>query len=653
MQRALFGSLVFCLFLGIPAAFAHSIKVGDVTLTPCVAQYGGYCGSIVRPIDPQKRVAGTIAIGFEFYPRSDTAKPSLGTIVAQEGGPGYSTTDSRDGYVRLFTPLRVRRDILLIDKRGTGLSGAIDCPALQKRRSLDAVRACGRQLGKTAWLYGSNYAADDVAAVLAALKTGPVDYYGDSYGTFFGQVFATRHPELLRTIVLDSAYPTVGQDRYFQTEIRNGPAAFALVCARSPSCNAAQGKARFNTLLEALRAKPVTGKAPGANGDIQTVTANPGTLFTVAANAGNSFTPYRDIDAAARAYLDSGYATPLLRLVAEAVGGDESAGPAKEFSIGLETAVICADYAQLYNMRDDEAARHKQYLASIAQTKASDPTIYAPFTLEDFAHATNNPDALDFCQAWPSAPSWAMPGVPVPAHAKFPPVPVLVLSGELDTVTSPTEGRRTAALFPNAVFIQTPNTVHESAIGNGGYNVPPYGGDLAQCGSALVLAFVESGGKAPDTSCLRHIRPVRTVPMFAKNWQEVAPARAQSGNVADAMRLRLASAAAETVGDAIARYGVATQNVGGGLQGGRFTVAQTRTGNLLTLTALKWTSDLAVSGKVDWNQITGNIVAKIRLAADGHGGTLAISWNDRQTNAQAVIRGQIDGKAVFATRIAP
>lgn len=653
MQHKLLGGLALCLSLAAHAASAHAIKIGSVTLTPCVAQYDGYCGSIVRPIDPAKRVSGTIKIGFEFYPHTDTSKPALGTIMAQEGGPGYSTTGSRDGYVRLFTPLRTRRDILLIDKRGTGLSGAIDCAALQKSRGLDAVRACGRQLGDKAWLYGSNYAADDVAAVLAALNTGPVDYYGDSYGTFFGQVFAVRHPDMLRTVVLDSAYPTIGQDRFFQTEIVHGPEAFAIACARSPGCDGAKAKARFETLLKSLRAKPVTGKAPGTDGELQTVTANPGTLFTAAANAGNSFTPYRDIDAAARAYLDDGYAAPLLRLVAEAAGGDEAAGPAKDFSKGLETAVICADYVQLYNMRDEEAARRKQYSASIAQAQASNPTIYAPFTLDDLTHATANPDALDFCQAWPRAPLWAMPGVPVPKGAKFPSVPVLVLNGELDTVTSPTEGRRAAALFPNAVFIETPNTVHESAIGNAGYNVPPYGGDLAQCGSALVLAFVESGGKTPDTSCLRHIRPVRTVPMFARNWRQVAPAKAQSGNAADEMYLRLASAAAETVGDAIARYGVASENVGGGLQGGRFTVAQTKTGNLLTLKDLKWTSDLAVSGRADWNQMTGNIIAPVRISDGAHKGVLTISWNDRQTNAQATIRGQIDGKSIVATRIAP
>ncbi|HEX3810469.1 MAG TPA: alpha/beta fold hydrolase [Rhizomicrobium sp.] len=643
---------LFCLLQYNPC-HARTITVAGITLKPCVAQYDGYCGSIVRALDPNGHMPGTIVIGFELYPHTGTAKPSLGTIVAQEGGPGYSTTDSRDGYVRLFAPLRDRRDILLIDKRGTGRSGAIDCHAIQNGRGLDAARACGRQLGRTAWLYGSANAADDVAAVLTALHTGPVDYYGDSYGTFFGEVFAARHPDLLRTMVLDSAYPVLGQDVFFETEITHGPKAFALACARSPGCDGAHAEKRFEVLLAALRKKPVTGRAPDSHGQIQTVTANPGALFTIAANAGNSFTPYRDIDAAARAYLDQGDATPLLRLVAEATGGENSGGPANEFSSGLELAVICADYKQLYDMRASEAQRHAQYLARISATQAATPALYAPFTVKDSVNAAANPDALDLCQAWPPAPPNAAPGKPVPDNAMFPKIPVLVLSGELDTVTSLIEGKRAAALFPNATYILVPNTVHESAIGNGGFNVPPYGADLAQCAGPIVLAFVKAQGKPPDTSCLSRIRPVRTVPKFAVRWQDVAPATAQPGNSADAAQLKLASAAAETVGDAVARYGVAPDNIGLGLRGGRFTVSQTKTGNLLKLEKLKWTNDLEVSGTIDWNQNTGVIVAAISLATTGHTGKLKISWNDRQTNARAAITGQIDGQSVAAARIAP
>ncbi|HEY3638513.1 MAG TPA: alpha/beta fold hydrolase [Rhizomicrobium sp.] len=657
MVRACFAVLCLC-FAATSLAAAPggaTIRVGSLVLTKCIRQYDGYCGTLVRPLDPDGHISGKITIGFEFYPHTDTQQDRRGVIIAQEGGPGYSTTGSRDGYVRLFTPLRNRRDIVLVDKRGTGRSGAIHCRGIQKGGGLEAVRACGSKLGDTAWLYSSDFAADDVAAVLTALDIDKVDYYGDSYGTYFGEVFAARHPDRLRTVVLDSAYPVNGDGPYFRSEIENGPVAFAIACRRTPSCNAFGGdaKERFRVLVESLRQKPVSGRAPGASGELKTVTADPGALFTIVANAGNNYTAYRDIDAAGRAWLESGDALPLLRLVAEAIDGEDTGGPPDAFSTGLELAVECTDYVQLYDMHDSEADRHTQYEASLAKTETDDPQIYAPFRLEEATHSVANPEGLNLCQAWPRAPHWAHPGTPVPKDAKFPSVPVLVLSGELDTVTSPKEGRWTTALFPNANYLEVPNTVHESAIGDGGVYVPPFGGDLARCASPIVLSFVDSGGRMPNTSCLSEIRPVRAVPAFAASWRDVSPATAEQGNDVDKTGLTLASAAAETLGDALARYGVLLGNTDSGLRGGKFKLTPTRTGYAFDLKALKWSEDMSVSGTIDWNQLNGNIEARVDFSAGDHTGKLQLTWNDRETDAQAKIHGEIDGKTVAASRIAP
>ncbi|MFI5114552.1 MAG: alpha/beta fold hydrolase [Terriglobales bacterium] len=206
------------------APVADSLHEGSLTLHRCV---GGraYCGSIERPLDPSGTVAGTIKIGFEFYPHTDNSQPPLEAIVAEEGGPGYATTGSRDGYLALFAPLHDRRDILLVDDRGTGRSQALDCPLLQREPNprFPGIRACGSQLGDTAYLYGSGLGADDLAAVLDALGIPIINLYGDSYGTWFSQTFAGRHPERLRSLVLDSAYPVVGQSPWYP-EIATTPA---------------------------------------------------------------------------------------------------------------------------------------------------------------------------------------------------------------------------------------------------------------------------------------------------------------------------------------------------------------------------------------------------------------------------------------------
>jgi hypothetical protein len=66
-----------------------TITVGGVTLKHCINEYDGYCGYIPQPFDRHTPSTRTITIGFEFYPHTDRSKPSLGVILAQEGGPGF------------------------------------------------------------------------------------------------------------------------------------------------------------------------------------------------------------------------------------------------------------------------------------------------------------------------------------------------------------------------------------------------------------------------------------------------------------------------------------------------------------------------------------------------------------------------------------
>jgi pimeloyl-ACP methyl ester carboxylesterase len=634
---------------------AHSITVGSVTLTPCQSEYNGYCGSITQPLDRTGQIPDKITIGFEFYPHTDSSQPPLGVILAEEGGPGFSTTGSRDGYVRLFDPLRNRRDILLIDKRGTGLSAAINCPALQNAYdpSQHDIEQCADQLGAKAWLYGSPEAADDIAAVLAALALGPVDYYGDSYGTWFGEVLATRHPELLRTLVLDSAYPVLNDNS--DTELNGGQHQMDLVCERSAPCASlgSSASARFATLLYSLRQSPVSGTAPGESGEPLSVLADPRALALIIANAGNAPTTWRNLDAAGRAWLDAKDGLPLLRLVAEARDSYSGGGDPQDFSVGLEWAVQCADYGANFDLYKPYKVRVAEYDADLEHVHAHDPKEFAPFEIDDVVYSQMNAEEYGSCLTWPLPAFGVIPGQPVPANAVFPRTPVLVLSGELDTVTSTAEGKATAALFPAARFIETTNMTHESAIADEGYYITPNGQDLSQCIGPIVRRFIDSGGSVGDTSCVPRIRPIRTVPAFATTYAAVQPATPTAGNKTDETGLKLASAAAETVGDVLAEYYVNSEGSGSGLRGGSFDFNNSDTGYVFDLDHVKWTSDLAVSGQIDWNQLSGEITAHVSFSAKGHSGKLAITWNDRDTDATAALSGDIDGARLSAERLAP
>ena len=257
-----------------------------------------------------------------------------------------------------------------MDNRGTGRSEPILCRPLQsyKGNYVDAVGRCGRQLGGAADLYGSGNAADDLTEVLDKLGIDRVHLYGDSYGTFFSQTFAVRHPDRLHSVVLDAAYFVAGTDPFYIDTNRALRDAFRLSCDRSPTCAARPGTTmdRIERLTERLRDEPIVGRAQNADGAGRRVRVGVGGLIYLVTSAATSPTLYRELDAAVRAALrPRSYVKPLLRLAREWV---------------------------------------------------TSPVEY--FTT---------------CLKWPR-PSRVDP--PVPPGADFPDTPVLVLAGDLDSLTS-------------------------------------------------------------------------------------------------------------------------------------------------------------------------------------------------------------------------
>ena len=238
-------AVVLAIMVGLPdLAGSTPARGGDapraVDMQPCPRIDGAECGSIDVPLDPRDLSLGTTEVGFLRYPRRRQELPSLGTIVAVEGGPGYSTIASRWWYRDLYKPLLDRRDLLLVDLRGTGRSDAIDCPQLQSYRGpwKRNVALCGRQLGPLSERYGSAFAAADLVDVLDALGIDRIDLYGDSYGTFFAQTFAVRYPERTRTVTLDGAYPIDNDDAWWRDTNRAIAAAFRVTCERDRVCAA-------------------------------------------------------------------------------------------------------------------------------------------------------------------------------------------------------------------------------------------------------------------------------------------------------------------------------------------------------------------------------------------------------------------------------
>jgi len=621
----------------------------SVMLVPCPGQPGAWCGTIARPLDPAGQVPGSINIAFMLYPARDTSQPVTGTIVAVEGGPGFATTGSAGGYLGLFEPLLDRQNLLLVDNRGTGLSGAIVCEPLQDElvQTVQDVGLCGSALGDRSDLYGTALATDDLAAVLNALNTGPVELYGDSYGTWFSQAFAVNHPELVRAVILDSAYPVIGENPFYPFSGIYNRRNYNLVCERSLSCQNLPGtsEARIDTLVETLRSHPFTGTAHDGNGQLRTVDADPASVAYAMYAGTMGEVIYRDLDAAARGYLDNGDSAPLLRLFAEndlTSGFDQGGGPAREYSRGLFAAVSCSDYPQLYDMTASPATRVTQENAAIANQLATDPGVYAPFAIAEFRQVSIDVSVLDLCLDWPIPSPAHPPQQSVPPQATFPSVPVLVLSGELDSLTTPAEGKLAARLFPNGQQVLIANSFHVTAVE-----------DADDCASAIAINFF--GTLSPgDTSCAAGITEVRTVPNFATLVSQVQGATPLAGNEGTAADLRVAAAATLAAGDAIARWYVNYSGSGVGLRGGTFEYSEETTRIHYTLTNLQWTTDVLVSGTMDWTYDSKPIQAELTVVGPAtEPGSLAVTWLDRQPHSQATITGQIGGRPVRASMYAP
>ena len=251
--RRIAGSLLLCgslLWMGLGSAPVAGAGPRTHQTMPvehtCGAGGHALCGKVTVPLDRTGHVPGTLRIGYERYPHTDRSRPGLETVVAIEGGPGYPTIQSRSYYLPLFKPMMARHDLLLIDLRGTGVSGAIACKRLQTlgypyKGWIQAVGACGRQLGAASNLYSSSDASDDVVSVMNALGLNKIDLYGDSYGTFFSQTFAIRHPTRLRTLVLDATYPVEHADPWWRDLSRAAASGYRIACRRDPGCRAAGG----------------------------------------------------------------------------------------------------------------------------------------------------------------------------------------------------------------------------------------------------------------------------------------------------------------------------------------------------------------------------------------------------------------------------
>ena len=332
-----------------------------------------------------------------------------------------------------------RRDLVLVDMRGTGLSEPYDCPELQRGVGPEGLTLseCARRLGERYISYRTQAGVDDLDDVRRALGLRRISLYGDSYGTYFAQSYAFRHPDTLRALVLDSAYPARGESPWYGSLIRTGNRSLALACRRSPDCSG-DATARLARLVRYLR-RTRRGVGP----------------LLVAFEGATYGTPgsYLRIDHAGHELL-RGNARPWNRLT------EPPRKPGfrhlREYTRAGELVVGCNDYPMIWDKGASEPERRAQLERAIDR-HAGD---FGPFTPREIALSS------DFgyleCLTWPKPNDLYEP--PIPAGAKPTTAPVLVVSGEMDNLTTPQEGAWVADEFPNSRHFIARNAGHVDSL---------------------------------------------------------------------------------------------------------------------------------------------------------------------------------------------
>lgn len=615
LRRTIIGlsvTSILCVPTTVSAAQHKTLVVGTLTLSACdsveVDGSQAWCGSLPRPWDPAVPNSGTLDIGFVLTlptgpARSAAASPrtsSTSAIVALQGGPGWGSISSGTDFAEAFGDELQTRGMLVMDQRGTGLSAPVDCD--DELDSADtwreSIAACAAKLGDRFDLFGTSLAADDLAAIITALQLGPTNIYGVSYGTFFGQVFAGRHPELTRTLLLDSAYPVFGEEGWVETVGPSLVDALDLTCSRAPSCAKFRGSSssRLRRVLKLLRKDPVRVTAPAPDGSMSKVSITPSDVAETIIDAGYGGTTYSGIDAALRAALLGDW-LPLGRLINESQEsglrplGDGST----EANDGLMYAVICQDYPQIVDMSSQPAARDSEHRAAVAAGRIAKARIYAPFTVDEFM-GTDWWDQ-ESCLDWPVSTRYPSKP-PTPPSGNYGNQPTLVLSGDLDLVTTVREGVMVAAQFPNSRHIVVASGIH--------------GLTGSACIDGLVQEFMSEPQAVIDGAggeCAADEPPMRLVSGYP---------RTSRGMTTDV-------AAARTVADLLDRWrnGPDSRTIKGhGLRGGTWKAVGYDTVQF-TLNQVRLYDDLPVSGTARWDD-DGNLTASLRA----RGRTISLSWSD-------------------------
>ena len=247
--------------------------------------------------------------------------------------------------------------------------------------------------------------------------------------------------------------------------------AVSLECQRSSDCAAAypQPQDPIRWLITSLAASPVHRSVAGAGAPIVADEGAVESLLPAVAPKGASLHAITLLEAITA--LKAGDSAPLLQLVA-LWGQFAGVPPDAGFSAGDSSAVYCNDQVFPWAQPDSLAVREQKLAAAYADLPAN---AFDPFTTAGWAAGNPGPD---LCITWPQP---KLPEPVIPAGARYPSLPTLIMSGDQDMNAPEEISRILLKEFPSATFMVVAGAGHDSAAAVWG-----------SCGGQAVATFFDT-----------------------------------------------------------------------------------------------------------------------------------------------------------------
>jgi pimeloyl-ACP methyl ester carboxylesterase len=408
--------LVFVLaaFVAARDSWALPLRTCELSHPGISLRIKAQCGDLSVPEDPKKPDGKQISLRIGVLRATGNEKVE-DPIFFLAGGPGQAATEAWVGIADVFDRANRRRDIVLVDQRGTGGSNELDCdfgdeldPDPAQIREL--TERCLSSLEADPRLYTTTIAMEDLDRVRAALGYERINLAGVSYGTRAALTYLRLHPDRVRSIVLQGVVPP--ELALGSAHARHLDRALELQfdrCARDQACGSRfpELRAKLDALIARSERDPPKVEIPDPR------TAEPLALAVDRAvlAGGIRFLAYAPETAAL---------IPLLIHEAHENGrfdrlAAQTAIVARQIrgaiASGMELSVICSEDVPLF---PDPAAD--------ADTLLGDGLVRA---------------ARAQCEVWPRGEM--PPDFHAPVRSD---VPALLISGELDPVTPPQDAEQ-------------------------------------------------------------------------------------------------------------------------------------------------------------------------------------------------------------------